>query len=87
MKRDHGRSDLTKELEMPAGEFKGRCLKLMDEVSRRRTSVVITKRGKPVAKLVPIEQPGTDLFGCMKGTGRAVGDIVGPVGERWDVER
>ncbi len=38
---------------MPAGRFKDQCLKTLDEVARTRSSVVITKRGRPVAKLVP----------------------------------
>ena len=40
---------------MGAGAFKQGCLALLDEVAERRVEVVITKRGKPVAKLVPIE--------------------------------
>ncbi len=41
---------------MAAGEFKAKCLQVMDEVRSTRTPVVITKRGKPVAKLVPADQ-------------------------------
>jgi antitoxin (DNA-binding transcriptional repressor) of toxin-antitoxin stability system len=52
----------------------------MDEVQKKRVPVLITKRGKPVAKLVPVEQESKndDLFGFMKGQGRIVGDIVSP---------
>ena len=39
---------------VPATEFKANCLRLMDEVAKQRRPIVITKRGKPVAKLVPI---------------------------------
>jgi prevent-host-death family protein len=44
----------------PAGQFKARCLRVMDEVrSPDRESVVITKKGRPMARLVPVEgQPG-----------------------------
>jgi prevent-host-death family protein len=63
---------------MPAGYFKARCLKVMDEVRSTREPVVITKRGRPVAMLVPTEgQPG-DIFGCLKGEVEIVGDIVSP---------
>lgn len=41
--------------QIPAGEFKAHCLQLMDEVAATGQSLVITKRGKPVAKLVPLE--------------------------------
>jgi len=64
---------------MPAGEFKARCLRVMEEVKKYRTPVVITKKGRPVAKLVPPDAPATDVFGCMSGTARIVGDVEAPV--------
>jgi len=66
---------------IPAGAFKARCLAIMDEVQAKRQAVVITKRGKPVAKLVPVEQEKDDIFGFMKGKGtiEIKGDIVSPV--------
>jgi len=66
---------------IPAGQFKVHCLSIMDEVQAKRQSVVITKRGKPVAKLVPVEQEKDDIFGFFKGKGKIEikGDIVGPV--------
>jgi prevent-host-death family protein len=65
---------------IPAGAFKARCLAIMDEVAAKRQAVVITKRGKPVAKLVPVEQEKDDIFGFMKGKGtiEIKGDIVSP---------
>jgi prevent-host-death family protein len=68
-----------------AGEFKARCLRVMEEVKKYRTAVVITKKGRPVAKLVPPDVPATDVFGCMAGTARIVGDIEAPVltAETW----
>ena len=75
-------------MEIPAGEFKARCLALMDEVQETGREVVITKRGRPVARLVPVAAttPRT-VFGCMVGTVRVVGDIVGPVEELWEADR
>jgi len=66
---------------IPAGQFKARCLAIMDEVKAKRQAVVITKRGKPVAKLVPVEQEKDDIFGFYKAKGKVEikGDIVGPV--------
>jgi prevent-host-death family protein len=66
---------------IPAGAFKARCLAIMDEVQAKRQAVVITKRGKPVAKLVPVEQEKDDIFGFLKGKGRIEikGDIISPV--------
>jgi prevent-host-death family protein len=65
--------------QMPAGEFKARCLKVMDQVHKTREPVVITKRGKPVAKLVPADKNPDDIFGCLKGVFKIVGDIESPV--------
>jgi prevent-host-death family protein len=64
---------------MPAGRFKAQCLAIMDEVSLSGEPVLITKHGKPVAKLVPAERRSEDVFGYMAGKVKIVGDIVGPV--------
>jgi prevent-host-death family protein len=62
-----------------AAEFKANCLRLMDEVAQQHQPIIITKRGKPVAKLVPIEQEPIDLFGYMAGTAKICGDIISPI--------
>lgn len=64
---------------IPAGVFKAKCLKIMDQVQSRRETVIITKRGKPVAKLSPVEEMDDPIFGFMKGKVTINGDIVGPV--------
>jgi prevent-host-death family protein len=64
---------------IPAREFKTHCLRIMDEVSRRRQSVVITKSGIPVAKLVPVEHIERDVVGCLEGVMEIVTDIEAPV--------
>ena len=63
---------------MAAGAFKVHCLKVMDEVQSKRQAVLITKRGKPVAKLVPVEKEKDDIFGFLKGKVKVVGDVVSP---------
>jgi len=74
---------------MQAGEFKARCLKVMDQVQKTREPLVITKRGKPVAKLVPADRVASDVFGCLQGVVRIVGDIESPVvpPEDWEALR
>jgi prevent-host-death family protein len=57
-------------------EFKARCLELIDGVGTRGDELVITKRGKPVAKVVPIRPAADDLKGAYAGRMRIVGDIV-----------
>ena len=64
---------------MPAGEFKSKCLTVMQEVSKTREPVVITKRGKPVAKLVPAEPPKGVFLGRLEGIVRITGDIESPI--------
>ncbi len=64
---------------IPAREFKARCMKLLDRVRETREPVLITKRGVPVAKLVPAEEGSRGILGCMAGTFEIVGDIVSPL--------
>ncbi len=64
---------------MPAGSFKVHCLAVMDEVQAKRETVVITKHGKPVAKLVPADKDTDDIYGFLAGKGSITGDVVSPV--------
>ncbi len=63
---------------MAAGKFKAQCLAVLDEVQAKGETVIITKRGKKVAKVVPIEKGKDDFFGSWKGKVKIVGDIVAP---------
>ena len=74
------------ERSIPASQFKAQCLALLDEVAETRQPLVVTKRGKPVAKLVPYEEKPKDIFGYAKGSVVIHGDIVGPTGEVWDAD-
>ncbi len=65
-----------------AGEFKAKCLQLLDDIAEKRGSLVITKHGKPVARLVPVE-PEQPLFGALKGSVVAEMDIVSPINAEW----
>jgi prevent-host-death family protein len=65
-----------------AGEFKTRCLQLLDEVGRTKEPLVITKRGKPVAKLVPIPAE-IDLYGALEGSVESEDDIISPLDNEW----
>jgi prevent-host-death family protein len=63
---------------MAAGTFKTHCLAVMDEVHAKRQAILITKHGKPIAKLVPADESTDDIFNFMGGQGRILGDIVSP---------
>ena len=74
-------------MEISAAEFKAKCLKLMDQIAKTRRPIVITKRGKPVAKLVAVEpEPRKPLFGCMAGTVTFEGDILSPLDVVWEAD-
>jgi prevent-host-death family protein len=66
-----------------AGEFKAKCLKLLDEVAETRETLVITKHGRPVAQVVPMPAEGK-IVGSMKGSVLWMGDIISPIDVEWD---
>ena len=74
---------------IPAAVFKAQCLTLMEDVRSTRRPLLITKRGKPVAKLVPVDEAKDDFIGRLKGVFRVVGDIESPVvpPEDWESAR
>jgi len=67
-----------------ASEFKAKCLALMDEVERTGRSVVITKKGRPVAELVPHKASRPQLFGLLKDELFITGDIISPLDVEWE---
>ena len=71
---------------IPAGKFKAECLRIMDDVQKKKIHIIITKRNIPVAEMVPIEEKKKDSFGWMKGTCQILGDIIEPVNEVWDAD-
>lgn len=69
-----------------AGEFKAKCLQLMDEVYAHHYSLTITKHNKPIAQLIPFKEktpPTKSLFGSMKDTVTIIDDIISPSEETW----
>ena len=74
---------------MAAGEFKARCLSVMENVRKTKQPVLITKRGRPVAKLVPADEAPSEFLGRLEGVVKIVGDIESPIEppETWEVLR
>jgi len=64
---------------IPAGKFKTHCLAIMEDVRASRDPVLITKRGRPVAKLVPVDGGRDDFIGRLEGVVNIVGDIEAPL--------
>ena len=71
---------------IPVGEFKDRCLALIDEVAETGEEILITKHGKPVWRLVPAENPKPRILGLYRDQIRIVGDIMSPAvpAEDWE---
>ena len=69
---------------MKASEFKAKCLGLIDEVAAKGEVVTITKNGKPLVRLVPIEEKPPSPFGILKDSIQITGDIMSPIDVEWD---
>ena len=76
---------------IPISKFKATCLAILERVRRTGESYLITKRGVPVAQVIPPPQPKSiekSSFGCMAGQGEEIGDIVEPISDaEWEALR
>lgn len=72
---------------LSAAQFKATCLKVLDRVADTGHSVTVTKRGKPVARVVPVVAKPQTLVGALQDEIAIVGDIVAPVNVRWKAVR
>ena len=79
-----GRPNLPRTIK--ASEFKARCLKLMDEVAESGEEIVITKNGRPTARLVAYREKPRTLFGIDRGKLEILGDIISPMDVEWEAE-
>jgi prevent-host-death family protein len=76
-------------MKIAAYQFKAKCLKLMDDVYKYHEEIIITKYGKPIAKLVPVEEEGKfkkPIFGLLEGMITIFGDIIGAIEEKWNAD-
>ena len=69
--------------QIPASKFKEQCLALLDRVGEE--GIVITKRGKPVAKLIPIRTESAELIGKLKGRVKVKGGVLS-TGVKWNAQ-
>jgi len=73
---------------IPAGEFKAKCLKLLDQVTENREPLIITKRGRVVAHLIPPPaEDWVDPFGALRGSVLWMGDIISPLEDEWEANK
>ncbi len=67
-----------------AGKFKAQCLALLDEVAQSHNPIVVTKHGKPVAKIVPIEKQSDNEKKPLRGSVVYMGDVISKIDEKWE---
>jgi prevent-host-death family protein len=72
---------------LSVSKFKATCLAVLERVRRTGEPVLVTKRGEPLAEIVPASRPAEDKrsLGVLAGTGRIVGDVVSPMDGDWEV--
>jgi len=69
-------------------EFKAKCLDILDRVSRTGETLVVTRRGQPLARILPVRtSPQSDWLGGLKGTARAMDDLIEPAVDLVDWDR
>ena len=69
-----------------ASEFEAKCLNLMDEVAENGGAIIITKRGKPVAKLTAFSERAKSLYGLGRDRMKITGDIISPIDVEWEAQ-
>lgn len=73
--------------QMPVGAFKARCLAVMKKIQATGEPVVLTRRGEPIVKVVPVDRAKKDIFGFMTGKVKIVGDIESPIPVEWEITK
>lgn len=76
------------EVRVTASNLKARCAAVLDEVVRKRQAIVITRHGRVIARLIPIEEEKpASVFGCTRGSITVKGDIITPIEADWEASR
>lgn len=71
---------------LPISEFKAHCYEVLDSVQDQHQSFTISKRGKPIARVIPIEKNNSKLAGSFSSKCNIVDDIIAPVNVDWETE-
>lgn len=70
---------------IPVGEFKAHCLSLFESVRSQKQKMTITRRGKPIAQVIPVSEEGIDLHSELKDTICFEEDLISPIDVNWNV--
>jgi prevent-host-death family protein len=73
-------------MDLPATEFKAKCLAYLDQVAQTHAPITLTKHGRPVARLVPMDDVEPVLFGRLAGTVQIRDDLFAPIDETWEAD-
>ena len=73
--------------EISTSQLKVHCSNVVSEVARTRSPVTVTRRGRPVARIVPLDDEPVSLFGALRGSVVVNGDLLEPIDVEWEVER
>jgi prevent-host-death family protein len=71
---------------MAISQFKAHCLEIIEKLQTNQQPVIITKRDKPIAKVVPLDTAKASLFGMLKSKAEIKADILESIAEKWDIE-
>jgi len=75
-------------MKITAASFRSTCFKILDEVDKKHKEVIITKRGKPIAKLIRYQTNNASdpLLGSLPNAGSTVGDLTEPLEDEWELD-
>ena len=68
-------------------EFKSHCLEILKSLEKTKSSIVITKRNKPIATVSPFANKKQSIFGMLQNKAEIKSDIIFPIDEKWEVEK
>ena len=72
---------------LAAAKFKAQCLALINDVAQTHESIIVTKYGKPMVKVIPIDEKSDINTKPLKGVATYIGDIVSPIEDEWEAEK
>lgn len=68
-------------------KFKSHCLEILKNLEKSKTSIIITKRNKPIAIVSSFQKKKKSIFGILKNRGEVMGDIISPIDEEWEINK
>jgi prevent-host-death family protein len=72
---------------LAAAKFKAQCLALIDNIAQNHDSIIITKHGKPLVKVIPFDENKDINNKPLKGAATYIGDIISPIDEEWEAAK